>query len=1490
MQHYLREKNIKKGLKITLTSILVIALIITGLYATFQSRVVQNWLIDKVASSLSERTGAEISIGHVNVAWFSKLVFNDLYVGDQSQDTLFYMEQLVTDIDTLSIRNKRIVLKDIFLSQPQINIKKLDSLNYNFSFLINRHPPDSVKSIWTLNCSKISIKDGMLLYNGIKKEEDPIQNWKLEDFNVTIDNILAHSAENVSFILRNLTFKEDNGLNLRDLSMAIAMNDSLLAINDVMLSTNVSQMFIDSLGINLNDYKQKRDLLSTRFSLKMPKMHFGFSDLAHILPEFQNSELYSDLTLNASGTISSLKGQSFTLSLGNLTNLSGDFYIDGLPDISQTYAFVNLSESYANFTEIKKLDFPKKIWDIQNSVPDFLANIGTFTYKGNFTGFLNDFVTYGTAYSKLGTISADIAIRPSPQKKIVLEGKLNVKSLDFGTIFGEEMIGKASMNGDIKGSISNYSRFNFEVNGHFSELQFNNYTYQNIDVNGNLKNDLFNGKLQINDPNLRMDYLGRLDLSDETPVFDFISKIDKANLVALNLYKDSIAQLALELKANIVGKGIDDMVGQIDIDKLRFQNKNNSLLLKHISLHNDTLGSSRTLSIKSDWLDASFQGNFKYQTIARSVLGLFNQYIPALSTKEWLAISNDDTYFDFEIKAYDLVDPLKVFLPSIEVETPFEFSGFYRPGQKSSLAEGVIPSIKTGKRTINQVKVRAGSNDKEIFCRVKSDHIRISKSINFYNLTFDSHARNDSLKANIYWNNYEATSYSGSIETETRFSKSGHKFPRLDINVNPSKIYFGDSLWTIADSKIVIDSSRISTNLLEIVSSNQRIMFDGTLSNDSKDVATFTLENIDIKAFKPFMGNSKLAGDIDGFVTLTDAGAHKKINTKLRVKSFDYGSGSLGDLLVNGSWDDKEERINTQMTITEQKKTLLKGVGWIDPINITADMDFKFDQTPLSVLKTILPDVFYNQEGTASGNIHAWGNIIKLNLDGAIVPDEMASIGLTSLKTTFFTQDSVLFKGDQIIFPNMELIDSYGNIGYFGGTITHRSFMKMMYDLSIKAYNINIMNTTAKDNPAFYGSAYVSGNATIKGQGENIVLEGSITSEKGTAINIPFDSRNDAVIHNFIQFSDFTKNEKGKEKYKIVTSGFTMNLDVDVTPDAKVQIIFNSQIGDIIKGEGSGNLQVKIDKNFNILLYGDYTIEKGDYLFTFQNLINKRFSINPGGTIKWIGDPYNAMLDITAVYKVKTTLSDLFADNSTSNVDLNRRMPVDCIIKLEESLYQPRIKFGIELPSAEKNLTDQINQLIVTEEDINKQIISLLLLGRFYTPEIMAGSNNENLTTNASRDLAATTASEMFSNQLSNWLSKISDSWDLGVSYRPGNEISTEQLEVALSTQIFNDRVTINGNVANNSDRASVATGAGTFVGDIEVNVKLDDKGKLQFTMYSRANDNLIEDSAPYKRGAGFSYKEEFNTIKDLLNRYKDALLGKNKQKKKGSEKAKSDK
>ena len=192
-------------------------------------------------------------------------------------------------------------------------------------------------------------------------------------------------------------------------------------------------------------------------------------------------------------------------------------------------------------------------------------------------------------------------------------------------------------------------------------------------------------------------------------------------------------------------------------------------------------------------------------------------------------------------------------------------------------------------------------------------------------------------------------------------------------------------------------------------------------------------------------------------------------------------------------------------------------------------------------------------------------------------------------------------------------------------------------------------------------------------------------------------------------------------------------------------------------------------------------------------------------------------------------------------------------------MSNPNINFEIDFPTAEEGDVEELRQYFNTEEEMNKQILSLLVIGKFYTPEYLRGTFEAQ-----NPNVIGTTASELFSNQLSNWLSQISNVVDVGFNYRPGNQITNDEIELALSTQIFNDRVTINGNIGNNANPTSTNS---QLVGDFDVNVKLIPSGKIQLKAYNRSNNNLFYETAPYTQGVGISFQEDYNTFEELLHK-----------------------
>ncbi|MDP4266730.1 MAG: translocation/assembly module TamB domain-containing protein, partial [Bacteroidota bacterium] len=331
-----------------------------------------------------------------------------------------------------------------------------------------------------------------------------------------------------------------------------------------------------------------------------------------------------------------------------------------------------------------------------------------------------------------------------------------------------------------------------------------------------------------------------------------------------------------------------------------------------------------------------------------------------------------------------------------------------------------------------------------------------------------------------------------------------------------------------------------------------------------------------------------------------------------------------------------------------------------------------------------------------------------------------------------------------------------------------------------------------------------------------------------------------------------------KEKAKIDLSGIQMNFDLEVTPSTEAQIIFDKKVGDVIKVKGNGNLKFEINTLGNFNMYGDYTIEEGDYLFTLKNLINKRFKIEKGGTIKWNGSPYDANVNMNAIYTARTSIADLVIGGDTGKY--KQIVPVQCILTLKEKLLKPAISFDIKIPDADENIQRSLKNITSSEQETNNQVFYLLLANRFKP------IGNQNNMFNSGIGGLGTTSTELLSNQLNNWLSQISTDFNIGVNYRTGDKLNPTQLEVALSTQLFNNRVLIDGNVGIGNQKTS------NLVGDFTVEYKLTQEGKFRVKAFNKTNNNneyLNINANQYTQGLGISYRKEFDSLGDFFRKIK---------------------
>jgi hypothetical protein len=305
--------------------------------------------------------------------------------------------------------------------------------------------------------------------------------------------------------------------------------------------------------------------------------------------------------------------------------------------------------------------------------------------------------------------------------------------------------------------------------------------------------------------------------------------------------------------------------------------------------------------------------------------------------------------------------------------------------------------------------------------------------------------------------------------------------------------------------------------------------------------------------------------------------------------------------------------------------------------------------------------------------------------------------------------------------------------------------------------------------------------------------------------------------------------------------------------------------GDVIRGSGAGKLNISLDSRGDLKMAGDYVIEKGDYLFTLGDILNKRFSVEEGGTITWNGDIGDADINLKAIYRLKAAVSDIYpvlVESDPGLASLKKRQPVECQLSLSEKLLNPVVRFDIYLPTADERTRDFLKMATDTEEKLSRQFLYLLMMNSFY-PDL------ESAAFQPSQGAAAigVTTTEMLSNQLSKWLSQISNDFDIGLNYRRGNDITPQEVEVALSTQLLNDKVILNGNVDVGGKMSN--TQASKISGDFDIEFKITDK--LRFKVFNRSNNNLFyrstssSSSSSYTQGFGIFYRRDFDRLSDLF-------------------------
>ncbi|MGB0423734.1 MAG: translocation/assembly module TamB domain-containing protein, partial [Flavobacteriales bacterium] len=862
--------------------------------------------------------------------------------------------------------------------------------------------------------------------------------------------------------------------------------------------------------------------------------------------------------------------------------------------------------------------------------------------------------------------------------------------------------------------------------------------------------------------------------------FKFTADIRHLDLVQLNFLNNEYTSFSGLFNLDGTGNDMDNFIGKLSSSDVVICTIDSDFPIEHLEIQASRNIEERRIQMFSTVMDGLLVGEFDFEGLQYSMQSIIADVIPNLQGPEGKKKSTEKFDMYLTIRDFSLISEL--FVPALQITEGANLFLSMDDEQNDFSALFTADTLSYLDYHANEFLVDLQKPDSSLYLTLMADEFQFSDSLKLNLLSIDARNERDTIYTSIAWGHID-DNLKGDLNSRLIIAPD----QQLTLDIEKAKFWIGIDDWQINEqASLTMKDKHITVDSLGIQHADQYLLIDGEIDTNPEAQLNVSLRDIDLSMFNPLLASSNLSisGLTNGDSQLRDLYESPLVAANLNTQRLTMNEYLLGDIDLESKWDNKQKLFDVEGELIKEERKILGFEGFyepndeISPLQLTASIY----EAELAFLNAFIPEGISHIAGAISGDVKVSGHIDAPQLRGDI-EFQKASVLVDYLNTTYYFEESASIHEDWFGLDGIHVYDQENNMAVLTGTIVHENFKDWNFDvfLDMEEENFLVLNTTAAQNEMYYGKAFVTGYAGVFGYSNNLEIDVNARSEAGTSLALPLGGSEDVAFGNFVTFVDFSNPDP--EEKPLDLSGINLNLELDITPDAEMRIIFDEAVGDEIKGKGKGHINMVINNLSTFSMFGQVEVLEGNYLFTLKNLINKEFGVVKGGTISWYGDPLQAEVNIKAVYGLTAPLYDLMSENSEQ---YKQRVPVELIMDLSGNLLNPNIGFDIFLPTSNEITRTRVNSAISTEEEMNRQAFALLVLRRFISPpSISKEHNNIGIAENST---------ELLSSQLSNWLSQISNDFDIGVNYRPGDDISNEELAVALSTQLFNDRLRVSGN------------------------------------------------------------------------------------------------
>ncbi|MBV1922939.1 MAG: translocation/assembly module TamB [Flavobacteriaceae bacterium] len=1413
---------------------------------------VQTRIAKKVTNYLNESYGTDINIDRLGLNWKAEVDIRGIYIADHHKDTLIFANQLQTNI--LSV--KRLIDGDldfghVNLSDAKFYLKvyedEVDDNLFVFTEKFDTGTSTSVKP-FHLATEEVTLTNTKIRYIDENEEKQELFNFTNVNLNAQNFNI---EGPVIKANIQRLALDAKQGYSIKSLAADFAYTLDDIILKDLVLVTEESKVIGEViLHHGVNGFPD--------FNNKMPiSAHFEHSNIAtNDLNTFYNEfgkDMYLVVDGEFEGTLNDFTFKEADLSFQDIS-IKGDFKLKNLLKDDEYVIEAKNHNISANYYDLKRF-LPRVLSDLPKEIKD----LGRFNLRGNTTITNTTLNTNSVLNSKLGRATTNFEMgNINDFDNAFYEGNVQLQNFKLSKIAQTESLGLLTANLNFKGRGFTQNTVNTEISGVIDEIEFEGYTYQNSKVTGNLKNPIFNGELSIDDPNLKLNFKGLVDVSKEMNKYNFEADVEFAELNKLNLIKrDSVSIFAGKINMDMYGTTVDDAVGTINFKETFYQNLNEDYYFDDFMITSSFEKKVRTIQINSpDIINGKITGEF----LVEDIPSLFRNGIGSIYTNYIAKEVTINQYIDYDFEVYNKI--VDVFVPQLKLGDNTKVKGSVSSDESKFKLNFNSPELLLYENYLSKVKINV-DNDNPLF----NTYISIdSVYTGFYNVTdvnFINKTLNDTL--------YIRSEFKGGKRKEDLFNLSLYHTINPEgksvVGVKKSDITYKDNVWHLNENnnhlnKVVFDDNfkTIHIDSLVLNHNEETIRFAGVLKDTTYKNIRLSFSDVNIGNLMPEIDSLSVGGNINGKLNFVQKRGFYYPNSNVVIDGVTVNDIEFGDLslLIEGNKNLTKYNINS--TLINENVESIVAIGEIDDSGKHTELNLNVDLKDfnLAAFSPLGGEEITNIRGLASGNVKVNGRYNSPSVFGNLTLNE-SGLKIPYLNTDFDLQDNtmVVVTEDNFDIYDTNLTDTkYNTSGVFSGNISHQNFQDWHLNFHLETDRMLVLDTPPDEDELYYGTAFISGTADIIGNIDELVIDVVAATEEGTSFKIPISDTESIGDDSFIKFISPEEKQailRGETIVSKEVKGLSLNFELDINKNAEVEVVVDKENNSTLRGRGAGTLLLEINTLGKFKMWGDFIVYEGVYDFRYGGLIQKEIDVERDGTITWDGSPTKAQLNLRAIYKTNANPSVLL-----DNPSINRKIPVNVIVDLTGEILQPNLDFTIDFPRVSSIVKSELDYKLQDRQQRENQALFLISTGSF----VGDGAGQSAITGTLAERINGIVA-ELFSDSNSKF--------KVLPYYNPGdrtiNQETSDELGFAISTQI-SERIIINGKVGipvGGVNESAVA-------GDVEVQWLVNEDGSLRINFFNRQADlQFIGEDQIFEQGAGVSYSVDFDTMKELI----DKIFGK---------------